>query len=451
MVIFQTAREGILEYCILNSEDTLGETSAFPDDIATNTQYALINQDDNIPAHSLQHGRKRHYSSNPNWMFYVIFATGILMLVVTEMFLRLDYSKLVPQTGPRSDYFISNRRGSNIKRTEREKVQDVRYAAANTDVLPMYSEATTMPKRFTPTMHRKKSWSQDPLVYQVEENIIRKRNQPRVFYIDPRIKDSDIPRRPLYVPDSTQLYQSEAIDSIDISLHDNAEECFPMNDWQSAYYPTCNEIHQMDVIQENMQLLGLNGYWRYAFRIDYSCPEEKNSSDIAGGCKESVIFKTLKFEHNFEANNYEHDRIDALAMEHLTSSKHVINIFSHCGNSVVTEYADGDRVGTLADTKKKEPLSRLKIARDIASGLADVHEANLVHFDVNLANIVSIGGTLKLNDFNIGVMQKRNVTSGKTCDFPSQFSNPQVSQYLSSMLTYRIYISHQFLNSIIYT
>ena len=181
----------------------------------------------------------------------------------------------------------------------------------------------------------------------------------------------------------------------------------------------------MDVIQENMDLFGINGFWRYAWKIDYSCPE---------GCQESMIFKTLKFEHNFEAKNYEHDRIDALAMEHLTSSQHVINIFSHCGNSVVTEYADGDRVGTLADTKKKIPLARLKIARDIASGLADVHDANIVHLDVNLANIVSIGGKLKLNDFNIGVMQKRNVTSGKTCEFTSSFSNPQVSQD-SFMLT----------------
>ena len=120
-----------------------------------------------------------------------------------------------------------------------------------------------------------------------------------------------------------------------------------------------------------------------------------------------------------------------MAMERLTSSPHVINIFGSCGNSVITEFADGERVGTLADTKKKIPLERLKIARDIASGLADLHsidgdEVTFVHFDVNLANVVSIGGRLKLNDFNIGVMLRRNQTSGETCGFSADYPNPQV-------------------------
>ena len=90
-------------------------------------------------------------------------------------------------------------------------------------------------------------------------------------------------------------------------------------------------------------------------------------------------------------------------MERLTSSPHVINVFGFCGHSVVTEFADGPRVGELADKAKRKPLARLKIASDIAHGLADVHgidgEGNttFVHFDVNMANVVSINGTLKLN------------------------------------------------------
>ncbi len=108
----------------------------------------------------------------------------------------------------------------------------------------------------------------------------------------------------------------------------------------------------------------------------------------------------------------------------------------------MTEYADGQRVGTLADKSKRKPLARLKIARDIASGLADVHEidgseeATFVHFDINPANVVSIGGTLKLNDFNIGGLLKRNETSGKACGFPAKYPNPQVSSR-SALLIFR--------------
>jgi len=141
--------------------------------------------------------------------------------------------------------------------------------------------------------------------------------------------------------------------------------------------------------------------------------------------------KTLKFHHNFEDAHFEHNRIDAVAMERLTSSPHVINVFGFCAHSVMTEYANGQRVGTLADKSKRKPLARLKIARDIASGLADVHEidgsgeATFVHFDINPANVVSIDGMLKLNDFNIGVLLKRNETSGKACGFPAKYPNPQ--------------------------
>jgi serine/threonine protein kinase len=118
-------------------------------------------------------------------------------------------------------------------------------------------------------------------------------------------------------------------------------------------------------------------------------------------------------------------------MERLTSSPHVINVFGFCGHSVMTEFADGSRVGELADKSKKTPLARLKIARDIANGLADVHgidgdgNTTFVHLDINPANVVSIGGTLKLNDFNIGILLRWNTTSNTQCGFPAQYPNPQ--------------------------
>lgn len=138
-----------------------------------------------------------------------------------------------------------------------------------------------------------------------------------------------------------------------------------------------------------------------------------------------------RYEHNFEDNFEEHDRVDAIAMERLTSSPHVINIYGFCGHSVITEYADGPRIGTLADKSKKIPLKRLEIARDIASGLADVHgidgddQPSFVHLDINPANVVVVGKTLKLNDFNIGIILKKNKKTGKTCGFPAQYPNPQ--------------------------
>ena len=119
-------------------------------------------------------------------------------------------------------------------------------------------------------------------------------------------------------------------------------------------------------------------------------------------------------------------------MEHLTFSPFVIDIYSFCGRSVLTEFGEGPRLGTIFDKAKKQPLKRLKIARDIAAGLSHVHYGkdgdipSFVHLDINPANIVVTNNALKLNDFNIGIMLKRNITSGLQCAFPAhQFPNPQ--------------------------
>jgi len=137
-----------------------------------------------------------------------------------------------------------------------------------------------------------------------------------------------------------------------------------------------------------------------------------------------------------------------MAMERLTSSPHVINIYAFCGHSVITEFADGPRLGSLVDKVKKQPLKRLKIARDIASGLADIHgidgdeNATFIHFDVNPANVVVIGDALKFNDFNIGIPMRWNQTSNQRCNVRASYPNPQVSEDKVNNIEPHLIIKH---------
>lgn len=237
---------------------------------------------------------------------------------------------------------------------------------------------------------------------------------------------------PTEFSDNTQFYGE--FDSADPKLShmelrepEVQGECVPMAEWQTTFHPSCNSLHEYDLrdANEKATLFGKKGYWRHAWHLEQH-HEQKD---------EHFVLKTLKYEHNFEDAHFEHDRVDAVAMEMLTSSPHVINIFGFCGHSVVTEYADQPRIGTLADKNKKNPIKMLEIARDIANGIADVHAMGkngdeslpnaFVHLDVNPANVVSVGGTLKLNDFNIGIMRKLNTTSKEPCGFPAQYPNPQ--------------------------
>jgi len=239
---------------------------------------------------------------------------------------------------------------------------------------------------------------------------------------------------PAEFTDNTQFYGVYDSDDEKLSWMEIREpldngECVPMQQWQTTYHPSCNAMHEFSFDHFNngddYKLFGTKGFWRNAWRID-SLGGATYEQD-----RDTVVLKTLKFEHNFEDAHFEHDRVDAVAMERLTSSPHVINIFGFCGHSVMTEFADGSSVGELADKSKKKPLARLSIARDIAAGLADVHgidgdgNATFVHLDINPANVISIDGTLKLNDFNIGILLRWNTTSNTQCGFPTQYPNPQ--------------------------
>lgn len=243
---------------------------------------------------------------------------------------------------------------------------------------------------------------------------------------------------PAEFTDNTQFYgefesSDERLRKMEMRAPYSEGECVPMQDWQTTFHPFCNGVHELGVeylgetsTETNVQLFGTKGYWRYAWRLDLRKQDRKRYGD-------TVVLKTLKFRHDFEDAHFEHDRIDAVAMERLTASPHVINMFGFCGHSVLTEYANGPRLGELADKSKSKPLARLRIARDIADGLADVHgidskdgnNATFVHLDINPANVVSIGGSLKLNDFNIGIIRRWNTTSQEPCGFPAQYPNPQ--------------------------
>lgn len=271
---------------------------------------------------------------------------------------------------------------------------------------------------------------------------------PRIFYFDsPTDSSHPVTRKvqlfPAEFSDNTQYYSlfdssDERLNRMEIREPYDGE-CVPMKEWQTTFNPSCNGMHELDLANHQnkkeggaLQLFGTKGFWRNAWKLDtLGAVETIDHNGPIPYMNETVVLKTLKYEHNFEDAHFEHDRIDAIAMERLTASPHVINIYGFCGHSVITEHADGPRVGTLADKSKKTPLKRLEIARDIASGLADVHgidgdgNSTFVHLDVNPANVVSVGGTLKLNDFNIGIIRRWNTTSNKQCGFPAQYPNPQ--------------------------
>jgi hypothetical protein len=232
----------------------------------------------------------------------------------------------------------------------------------------------------------------------------------------------EIAQFPEEFSDVTQLYH--IMDSSDIAIQETMElhdpyvqgECIPMKEFN---------LQETDTI-----LFGTKGYWRDAWKLERHLLPSSHSE------AEKVVLKTLKYKHRCEDKYFEHNRIDAVAIERLTSSKHVMDVYSFCGNSVFMEYAGGPRLGTIAD--KARGAATIRLARDIAEGIADVHSidgeesAIFTHFDINFSNIGVVNGSIKLNDYNIAVLRKWN-TSNEPCGFPSPYPNPQWQSPLTAM------------------
>jgi serine/threonine protein kinase len=145
--------------------------------------------------------------------------------------------------------------------------------------------------------------------------------------------------------------------------------------------------------------------------------------------------------HNFEEKYYEDSRVDAVAMERLTASSYVINMHGFCGLTVVQEFGGGKDLTRALDGGKMNSISKLRLAKQIAQGLRDVHSISnsdnsaddasyqhptLVHNDINLANLLfTTDNRPVLNDFNIAKLIMTHNETGAMCSFYSHFPNPQ--------------------------
>ena len=270
---------------------------------------------------------------------------------------------------------------------------------------------------------------------------------------------------------------------------EGVDECVPMAKWQSSVPVNCNSFHELDFFSsitnaggdetphENdgnkrqrhssdtmpvsahirhlqiprhnwddsrMKFLG-QGWFRAAWRLDQWPPGHVSEDDEDSSGTETVILKMLRPERDFTAEFYELHRIDAVAMEQLTSSQFVLNVYGYCGQSALNEFANF-KIPELSSLEKfdrqlrgkKHPRidrMKLKLAVSVATGVADMHELSadlvgdnrpaIVHYDLNPRNVAIVkGGLPKLNDFNVAHFLKWNPRTNETCGFEGRLHEP---------------------------
>uniref|UniRef100_A0A7S2UMR9 Protein kinase domain-containing protein n=1 Tax=Attheya septentrionalis TaxID=420275 RepID=A0A7S2UMR9_9STRA len=210
------------------------------------------------------------------------------------------------------------------------------------------------------------------------------------------------------------------------------DECKAQYDWQLTSYPTCAKIHEFDLTDE-VKLIN-NGYWRDVFLLN----------DFDGAPQ---ILKMMRYEHGFEGRNYDRHRRDALAMERLTESPHILDIYGFCGNSGLFQFSDGgdlhDAIWSESKDKKiLTKLDRLHLASQVSIGVADMHnvdkegQASIAHTDITPTQFLLIDGFYKLNDFNRARFIRWNRHEDKPCTYrvgnnPGKFRSPEEYNYFN--------------------
>lgn len=219
------------------------------------------------------------------------------------------------------------------------------------------------------------------------------------------------------------------------TMADMGRDCVAQYDWQLHFYPTCNNVMEIDMIeslllgrrskqkrqqqQQSKQKEGSgshdndtdddatsstttptnriqpsttlqfldNGYWRDVWRLDnileqgnISAADTTDDDDDGNIGGEVFIFKTQRYEHDFLGRNYDRHRRDAVAMERLTPSPFIMGIYGYCATSGVFEFADGgsleDALWALGHDHAVEPWNaqeRLVVSYQVAAALAAVH------------------------------------------------------------------------------
>ena len=215
-------------------------------------------------------------------------------------------------------------------------------------------------------------------------------------------------------------------------------ECKAQYPWQLMQFPTCNTVFENDLTaiytEKHKRMrpsLIAHGYWRDVWLV-----KDFNTS--------KRVMKTLRYEHAFEGRNYDRHLRDALTMERMTKSSHVVDIYGFCGNSGLFEYGRGGDIMDRLWPEQKENnltmLDKLEIATQVAMAVADLHnfdkegQASVAHTDITPSQFISINGVFKLNDFNRVRFLRWSMELNEPCGYyvgknPGKLRSPEEYSY----------------------
>ena len=154
------------------------------------------------------------------------------------------------------------------------------------------------------------------------------------------------------------------------------------------------------------------------------------ASETYGGVEVRVVALKLFFTEEVTATVLEQVALEARSLgrvEHRSVVRY-FQIYEDRDAAILAlsmEHIRGDSLATRLEKSGALSLpDTLAVGAQIASALAAVHAAGLVHRDVKPDNVIDAGGVYKLIDFGIATNQRKRGARGQAVSPESLFSAP---------------------------
>ena len=225
-------------------------------------------------------------------------------------------------------------------------------------------------------------------------------------------------------------------------------KCQQMYEWQTGHNPTCNSIHESSWSLERPLGWYHEKLLQEEFDYDQVVQDGKLFEDrheqvrlVAGGAFRWVFMireydgtrramKTLRIDgraKNFDLRNFDRHRRDAVAMDQLTASPLVVDMYGYCSNTAIYDWGEG---GDLSNIFKRQPdidkEQLLRIAYNVSLSIHDAHHldgqgrATMAHTDIKPDQFLYQNGYYRLTDFNRVRFLMWNHKQNRKCGFKVQ-------------------------------
>lgn len=228
-----------------------------------------------------------------------------------------------------------------------------RICAHHTPIFISSFNKSMLEQDFTPAFHHSEEWIDWNVTVQQDISTAKKTFERRSAL---KVFESSSSGGRIYTEEdfnddySTEEYdyiiEYFAFDDDDIRYDDCRR-----NSWHYTHQPTCNHVHEVGFhVQDHRSDIYLSEEVNESYHFQYvASGSYRDTFSINSGAAILKIGKLMELDSRPPHELWEMIRLDAMVMDKLSNSKRIVDIYSHCGVSVVVQFIHGPSIDEMID------------------------------------------------------------------------------------------------------